>query len=416
MSDGSTSRNVSQSRMALMQYMTAQQPNMQAQIEKLANINSGSYHNEGIEQVQSELEKLFSPLSDSVEHMDLAPLDLVDDAGAVNTFNVRPMQIFRARPEAPLQLLMTGHSDTVFPKESDFQHCFVQDGLLRGPGTADMKGGLVVLATALAYLNQTPLKDEFGFTVAISPDEEIGSVSSAPVLMKLAKDAHYGMTYEPALSDGTLAGARKGSGNFTLVAKGKSTHAGRNFFDGRNAVLAIAMAAQQFSQITDKDSGITVNIGKIQGGGAVNIVPDTCVCRFNIRVMESGHMAVVQKQLDSIIKSVSEESGCELTLHGHFNRPPKPMTDRQLAMFEILRSCGEELGLDIKWKATGGCCEGNNLAAAGLINIDTLGVRGANIHTDQEYACIDSFAERAALSATLIEKLIQLNKQETSEC
>ena len=163
----------------------------------------------------------------------------------------------------------------------------------------------------------------------------------------------------------------------------------------------------RFSELTSEEQGITVNIGRIQGGGAVNVVPDFCQCRFNIRVDTPQQMRVLEGSLQQIIREVSAASGCELHLHGGFNRPPKPMTPAQQSMFELLRECGAELGLDIQWRATGGCCEGNNLAAAGLVNIDTLGVRGANIHTDQEYTCIDSFAERAALSILLIQKLIQ---------
>ena len=405
--------NASEHRLPLISYMNDRQNDMLEQTRMLADLNSGSYNNEGIERVQKAFEDVFNPISESLQYREIAALDLVDDEAHEYQFQPRPMQIFRARPEAPLQLLMTGHSDTVFPKDFHFQTCEVKDGLLHGPGTADMKGGLVVLAQALEYLNNSPLKDQFGFTIAISPDEEIGSISSGPVLMELAKEAHFGLTYEPALSDGTLAGARKGSGNFTLTAKGKSTHAGRNFFDGRNAVVAIAKAAEKLSQITNKESGITLNVGRIIGGGAVNIVPDNCLVRFNVRVENDDQARLVEDQISLIIEDIIKETDCELKLHGHFNRPAKPMTDKQLAMFELLKSCGQELGLDIQWKATGGCCEGNNLAAAGLVNIDTLGVRGANIHTDQEYTCIDSFPERAALTVTLIEKLIEIhNKKE----
>lgn len=374
---------------------------------RLSDINSGSWNRDGIASVQSLLAELFEPLSDSYEARQGADISRMDDSGDEVLFTPNPIQIFRARPQAPLQLVMTGHSDTVFPRESRFQTCHTDGDLLRGPGTADMKGGLVVLAEALRWLDQSPWRDQFGFTVIISPDEETGSLSSAPVLMELARGAHYGMTYEPALPDGTLAGARKGSGNFTLTARGLSTHAGRNFFDGRNAVMAIAQAALRFSELTSEEQGITVNIGRIQGGGAVNVVPDFCQCRFNIRVDTPQQMRVLEGSLQQIIREVSAASGCELHLHGGFNRPPKPMTPAQQSMFELLRECGTELGLDIQWRATGGCCEGNNLAAAGLVNIDTLGVRGAKIHTDQEYTCIDSFAERAALSILLIQKLIQ---------
>lgn len=372
----------------------------------MCNINSGSFNHEGIHLSQEKVKDLFGAISDEYETYNLEPIQKLNANGDTYDVALAPMQVFRARPSAPLQILCTGHIDTVFPAECEFQSCWIEDNALRGPGTADMKGGLVVLATALNALNNSDYKDQFGFTIAVSPDEEIGSPSSGDVLMSLAKGKDFGLTYEPALSDGTLAGARKGSGNFSLVAKGLSTHAGREFFQGKNAVLAIAQAASQLAELSNEESGITVNIGKIDGGGAVNVVPDLCTCHFNIRMHEAADQLEIEQAMQRIIQNIESKSGCSMTLHGKFNRPPKPMTEKQLAMFEILKKCGEKIGLDIRWKATGGCCEGNNLAAAGLINIDTLGVRGAHIHSDSEYACIDSFAERAQLSALLVTHLI----------
>ena len=380
------------------------------QLIELCNINSGSWHIDGIRRVQQQLDAIFRPLSDTVEYRPLPAIEVVADDGTLTTVATADMQIFRARPEAPLQLLMTGHSDTVFAADSDFQHCrlLTVDGetRLHGPGTADMKGGLLIIAQALQALEQTPLKQQFGFILAISPDEEIGSPVSAPELMKLAHQADIGLTYEPALADGTLAGARKGSGNFTLTASGKSSHAGRDFFHGKNAVAAIAEAASRLSQLSDEATGISVNIGSIHGGGAVNIVPERCVCRFNVRMHDQQQMNTLQQQIHQVINQVEQLSGCSLRLHGHFNRPPKPMNSAHQQLFQWLHECGSELGLELRWQATGGCCEGNNLAAAGLANIDTLGVRGAHIHTAQEYVCIDSLAERTALTIRFIERLI----------
>ncbi len=374
----------------------------------LCNINSGSYNEEGLNRVQKELHRIFSPLSDHCELKPLPPVKKINNAGEIEYFKTPPMQVFQARPKANLQILFTGHSDTVFPKDSNFQTCWVEENYLRGPGTADMKGGLVILSECLRALNNSPWRDEFGFTVAISPDEEIGSPSSAEQLMALAQTADYGMTYEPALADGTLAGARKGSGNFTLTARGLSTHAGRDFFSGRNALVAIASAAQQMASLSDNNTGVTVNVGEITGGGPVNVVPDNAVCRFNVRVHKPQQQQQILKSIESIIQSVEKASGCQLELHGHFNRPPKIMTEPQKSMFELLRKCGEKLGLSIQWKDTGGCCEGNNLAAAGLLNIDTLGVRGGYIHSANEFAFIDSFVERAQLSALFITQLIAI--------
>ncbi len=381
----------------------------------LCEINSGSYHLSGIQKVQKKLHELFSPLSETHSTIALTPLEKLNDAGELEQIPLAPMQIFSARPDAPLQILCTGHSDTVFPEDTVFKNTCIDGNTLYGPGTADMKGGLVVLAHALAALNNSPFKAQFGFTVAISPDEEIGSPRSGPELSKLAQGKHFGLTFEPAFSDGTLAGARKGSGNFHLLAKGKSAHAGREFFQGKNAVLAISLAAVKLANLSCKESGITVNVAAIKGGEALNVVPDTCVCRFNVRMENNEQMQQVEQNIQDILKDIEQQTGCELTLHGNFNRPPKPMTEQMQNMFNLLKLCGEQMGLDIQWQATGGCCEGNNLAAAGLVNIDTLGVRGAHIHSHKEFALIDSFVERAKLSALLITHLIQYNSVNSKE-
>lgn len=403
-------KQITNQELELLQQIDSRQQAMLDNTVTLCNINSGSYNRQGLESVQSQLASLFSEISERIETHTLKPVQRVNNAGEVEFYQPAPMQIFRARPQAPLQILCTGHSDTVFPQGSEFDHCWVEGNLLRGPGTADMKGGLMALLESLRALENSPYRDQFGFTIAISPDEEIGSPSSGPVLMDLAKSADFGLTYEPALADGTLAGARKGSGNFSITAKGHSTHAGRDYFSGRNAVVAIAQAAVLLTELSDKDSGITVNIGEVVGGGAVNIVPDNCVCRFNVRVANPNQVNWMMGRMEQILSQVQETSGCELALHGHFNRPPKPMTNEQEEMFQLLRGCGEKMGMSINWRATGGCCEGNNLAAAGLLNIDTLGVRGANIHSHDEYACIDSFVERAQLSALFITQLIEYKK------
>ncbi len=403
-------KTISNQELELLQIIDAREPAMLKQTIELSNINSGSYNPAGIKEVQQGFRALFTSIADEYEERELAPIKKINNQGQAEFYQPPAIQIFRSRPQAPLQILCTGHSDTVFPENSDFDHCWIEGNHLRGPGTADMKGGLVTLFEALRALEQSAYRDQFGFTLAISPDEEIGSPSSAPVLMELAKEADFGLTYEPALADGTLAGARKGSGNFSITSNGLSTHAGRDYFSGRNAVIAMARVAVALSELSDQTSGITVNVGEMIGGGPVNVVPDQCVCRFNVRVTETQQQQQVLDAIERILHQVSDDSDCELQLHGHFNRPPKPMTPEQQSMFELLKSCGGKLGMEVQWRATGGCCEGNNLAAAGLLNIDTLGVRGANIHSHDEYACIDSFVERAQLSALFITQLIDFQK------
>ncbi|WP_298636899.1 hydrolase [uncultured Umboniibacter sp.] len=377
-----------------------------AETRRLAEFNSGTTNVDGLNSVANELTQLFGEWAHNTEQRALPAIESVVAGGTLDRWETSPMLIFSRNEHAPLQLLCTGHYDTVFPADSSFQTTWVEGNHLRGPGVADMKGGLMVLLATLKAMSQTPLDSLVGITVAISPEEEIGSPCSAIELTKLAKNKHYGLTYEPALADGTLAGARKGSGNFSMVIKGLAKHAGREFFKGKNAITAGAEFATKIEALSNRDSGLTVNVGKIEGGGPVNVVPELAIVRFNIRVDQPADTRVIDT-INKLAKAIAEDTGCTFDLHGHFNRPPKPMTPEQQEMFELLRSCGAELGLDVQWKPTGGCCEGNNLAAAGLLNIDTLGVRGGLIHSDGEFACLDSFAERAQLSALLIAALAE---------
>ncbi len=113
----------------------------------------------------------------------------------------------------------------------------------------------------------------------------------------------------------------------------------------------------------------------------------------------------IHQQLQQLTEDFNQRDGLSLELHGTFARKPKHLSSQNLALFEAVAACGRELGLSIQWKATGGCCDGNNLAAAGLPNVDTLGVRGGKIHSDQEYILLDSLTERARLTALLLMKL-----------
>jgi glutamate carboxypeptidase len=309
------------------------------------------------------------------------------------------------RPDAPIQVALTGHYDTVYPAESRFQNVVARaDGALNGPGVADMKGGIAVMLAALRAFEAHPLAGRVGYRVLLSPDEEIGSLASAPLLAELGKTAHVGLTYEPALSDGGLAGARKGSGNFHLVVQGRGAHAGRDFAAGRNAVALAARLAGELDRMNGQRDGLTLNIARIDGGAPLNMVPDVAVLRFNVRLSDAESARFIEGEIDRLVAADHGE-GFSVERHGGFTRPPKPFDAAQQALFGKAREAGALIGQALTWKPSGGVCEGNNLHAAGVPNIDTLGVRGGDIHSEAEYAWPDSFAERAQLSALLLMKL-----------
>ena len=391
---------------AQLDWVASQADAMISLTERWAAINSGSYNIIGLRRMRVELEEAFAPLQGTVEIVPLAPLTQINAQGAACEVPMVEALRITKRPQAPIQVLLVGHMDTVYGIDHPFQTSKRLDAnTLNGPGVADLKGGLTVMLHALMALERSPWAKNLGWQVLLNPDEEIGSISSDPLLKEAAKGKLLGLVYEPAQADGSLAGVRKGSGNFTLVVRGKAAHAGRNPEEGRNAIAALAELTQAVFALNGKREGVTLNPGKIEGGGALNVVPDLAILRFNIRTRVVENEAWVMGELHKLVENLSNKDGYKAELHGHFTRKPKPMAPAVQAVFDLVQQCGKELGLTIGTKPSGGCCDGNNLWHHGLANVDTLGVRGAHIHSEKEVAYLDSFAERAQLSALLLMKL-----------
>lgn len=367
-------------------------------------INSGSRNLEGLQRQRAALETPLAALPGRLERVPLRASEIVRDDGTVAEQAHPDALRLTIRPDAPVQVVMTGHYDTVFPATSAFQTVRVRDdGALHGPGVADMKGGISAALGALEALETHPGRARVGVRLLLSPDEEIGSPASAPELARLAHGAHVGMTYEPAMADGALAGARKGSGNFHLVVTGRAAHAGRDFDSGRNAVAEAARIAWALHALNGRCDGVTINVAAVSGGGPLNVVADNAVVRFNVRAPDAEAAAWIDAEVRALVAAPSE--GLAIRLHGGFTRPPKPMDAAQTALFGAVKDAGALLGHEIAWRPSGGVCEGNNLYAAGVPNVDTLGVVGGDIHSDAEWARPDSFLERAQLSALILFKL-----------
>lgn len=377
------------------------------QVQTWSAVNSGSRNLPGLERMAAILADAFSALPGQLELVDAAPVEAVDPAGRTIAIEHGQNLHLKVRPDAPVQLLFTGHMDTVFPVDHAFQQTgWLEDGILNGPGVADMKGGLAVMLAALKAVESGSAGASFGYEVIVNSDEEVGSLGSAPLIADAARGKRAALTYEPsALPDGTLAGARPGSGNFSLVVRGKSAHAGRNPDDGRNAILAAAELALRFEKLI-KD-GLTVNSSRIEGGGPGNVVPDLAVLRVNLRPRTPEIEAEAKRQIEEIVAVVAVERDLTIHAHGGFGRPPKPMTAEMEKLFGLVQQAGADLGQKIGWKTTGGVCDGNNIAACGVPVVDTMGVRGAKIHSMEEYLITQSLGERAALSALTILRIAE---------
>jgi glutamate carboxypeptidase len=371
-----------------------------------AAVNSGSRNLAGLERMADLLVDAFAALPGLIRLERPAKVDAVDSAGRTIEIEHGRHLHLTVRPTAPVQLLFTGHMDTVFGADHAFQATrWLEEGVLNGPGVADMKGGIAVMLAALKAVEQGPSADRIGYEVVINSDEEVGSPASAALLTQAAQGKRAALTYEPAaLPDGTLAGARPGSGNFSFIVHGRSAHAGRNPEDGRNALVAAADLALRLDAV--KRTGLTINPSRIEGGSPTNVVPDLAILRVNLRPADVETQLIAKAVIADRIKAVSDEHDVQIEVHGGFGRPPKPLTDEARALFNLVGQAGADLGQTVRWEPSGGVCDGNNIAACGVPVVDTMGVRGGKIHSMEEFLITDSLAERAALSALTILRLM----------
>ena len=374
---------------------------MLAQTQAWAAINSGTRNLAGLAAMAADLADAFASLPGDLTLAEPASAETLLTDGTLAALDHGRHLHLTVRPHAPVQILLTGHMDTVFPADHPFQSMHWQDdGRLNGPGVADMKGGLAVMLAALTAVEASPLASRIGYEVVIGSDEETGSFSSAALLARAARGKVAALTYEPALPDGTLAGARGGTGNFSILIRGRSAHAGRNPDDGRNAILAAADIALRLAEA--RSPRLSVNPARIEGGGPNNVVPDLAILRVNFRPADAGEIARAQAWIDATVTHVAAAHDVSVHVHGGFNRPPKPIDPGAARLFGVVKRAGADLGLDITWRDTGGVCDGNNIAACGVPVVDTMGVRGGAIHSADEFLIPESLAERAALSALTI--------------
>ena len=371
-----------------------------------AKTNSGTTNLDGLEIVAEMLADAFSVLPGDVRLVDAEPVEAVRADGTIDHVQRGQHLVACVRAEAPVRILLTGHMDTVFPADHAFQQIKdLGNGVLNGPGLADMKGGISVMLGALQLLEQSDLASRIGYDVMINSDEEVGSGSSASLIERLARGKTAALTYEPALPDGTLAGERGGSGNFSVIFTGRSAHAGRNPDEGRNALVAAADMALRLKALHRE--GLSVNPAKIDGGGPNNAVPDHAILRVNFRPRSLADQTLAQGALDRLAKDIARDHDLDVHCHGSFGRPPKPIDPQAGKLFGLVRQCGAELGLDINWRGTGGVCDGNNIAACGIPVVDTMGARGGAIHSSDEYLITESLVERTHLSALTIMRIAE---------
>lgn len=378
---------------------------MLGQVQQWCAVNTGTGNLAGLAQQTALLADAFAALPGSVTLEEPAPVSAMGADGIERPIANGQHLVLRVRPEAQRRFLLTGHMDTVYPAGHAFQQqTWLDQDTLNGPGVADMKGGIAVILAALKAFETSAAAAATGYDVMINSDEETGSLASAPLIARLAQGKAAALTYEPsALPDGTLTGARGGSGNWSVAITGRSAHAGRNPQDGRNAIVAAAALAVRLKAI-ERD-GLAINPARIDGGSANNVVPDHAVLRFNVRPRSIQDAAAFEAHFAALVAEIAAAHDVTTHVHGGMSRPPKLLNSRAERLFAVVEECSALLGQPITRQASGGVCDGNNIAACGVPVVDTMGVRGGAIHSPDEFLIVPSLGERAKLSALVLHRL-----------
>lgn len=383
-----------------------QQGEMVSLLMQWTDINSHSENCSGLANMLNALKTSFQTLNAEMQQIAIPPRKTINTQGEEILIPLGDCLLLRKHPEAPLQIFLGGHMDTVYPLSSPFQKAVrVDETTLNGPGAADMKGGLIVIFKALQAFESSPGAGKVGWTVLINSDEELGSPGSRFLLKQYAAQNHLGLIFEPAYPDGAFVSSRKGSANFTLFAKGKAAHAGRDFYAGRNAISALANFIVRAEKLINREKGVTINIGHIHGGGPVNIIPEMALCKINLRALDTKDFEEAIRSMERFVEEGNQAEGIALTLHRDAETPPKPFDHPIQALFQALETCCRDLGFKMESKPSGGTCDGSRLYAEGMPNIDTMGVVGGAIHTHDEYVHLPSLYQRAQLTTLFLMRL-----------
>jgi glutamate carboxypeptidase len=299
-------------------------------------------------------------------------------------------------------VLVVGHLDTVWPVGSLKRLPFrvTPEGRAHGPGIFDMKSGVAILVESLRTIVSQRLATKRPVTLLLTCDEEIGSRTSRPLIEEDAKNAAAALILEPPISGGVVKTGRKGIGTFTVRALGRAAHAGLDPEKGVNAIVELAHQTLRLSALNDYGRGVTVSVGLVEGGSALNVVPACASAKVDVRFWtpEDG------ENLIAAIRGLTPvTAGAKIEVSGGINRPPMPRSEKNIALYEHARALAAELGFELKDEVVGGGSDGNFIAAMGVPTLDGLGVDGAGAHAEHEHIVIDDIPRRAALLTRLMQ-------------
>lgn len=295
-------------------------------------------------------------------------------------------------------ILLLCHMDTVFPLGTIAKFPYREaDGKIYGPGTLDMKSGIVISLAAIEAARKAGLSRPVH--LFCTSDEETGSHSSRAAIESLAREAELVLVLESAMPNGALKTWRKGVGHFQVTTRGRAAHAGGDHELGRNAIEEMAHQVIAIQKLTDYSRQTTLNVGVIRGGTVTNVVPEQAVIDVDVRVMQPGEWERLEGEMKNL-KPVLD--GTSIEVSGSLNRPPMPFDGTMKATFERVKTIAARLGMDLKAGGTGGGSDANFVAPLGIPVLDGLGAVGEGHHSEREFVLADSLFERTRLLSALL--------------
>jgi glutamate carboxypeptidase len=356
---------------------------------RLVRIESPSDDRTGLDRFAAELESLFG---------EFGPIEILDPGDAQRG---RHLRLTLAGTDGQAHAVALCHYDTVWSTGTLERIPFSvdADGVARGPGCFDMKGGMVVLYYALQALRSRGLRPKRRLQVLFTSDEEIGSPTSRPVIEQTARGAAVAYVLESPLPGGTLKTARKGTGDYFVRIQGRAAHAGVEPQKGISATHELAHQTLALHALNDHASGTTVNVGVVHGGTRPNVVAAEAEAHVDVRVQTLAEA----ERIDAAIRGLRATlAGAVLTIDGGLNRPPMERSPAMAALFAQARQIAAGMGVDLNEGSTGGGSDGNFTAALGVPTLDGLGPEGEGAHAAHEHVDTESFPRRAALLAGLL--------------
>ena len=355
-------------------------------LDKIVGINSYSHNTVGVAQVAEEVSKsLPSPLA----------------LESTTSYDDEVVWICRHSPSNEPPILLVGHLDTVFPPGSFDSGVVAQGPHLLGPGVADMKGGVVVILGALWVLDRLGFLPRIPLMLALNGDEEVGSPGSAQKLVELARTSRLGLVFECGGPEGSVVTSRRGLHRYRLEIQGEAGHSGTHQGAKTSAVVELAHQILKLEALNDPKAGISLNVGRVKGGTAVNIIAAEAEAELEVRFFEENKGDEVEEKIRTMIRT-TPQSKLKITLTKSHGRPPMACTPSTSSLYQAAARTAKKINLQLAEEARGGASDANFLAVTNLPTLDGLGPVGEMDHSKNERILKNSLFQRVELLVHLL--------------